>query len=156
MGRLVGLITELEPKPLHLQPVEVDAPGGEELQLHPEVVVAVEEGVLEGDRAGGQLQIHPHAHLQGLKPRAVRYVPEEGRPKDEYPGVGVGAVAALGADGLLRGARLAAALGEAGRVRRLLLRQESAVVGSRDLAVGTNGVSGESASTPVDRGSQCC
>ena len=126
LGRLEGLVAEVEADAHDLGAVEVGAAaGGEELDLHLHVGVAVEQGVLQEDGARGERQLRPQHALQRLERRAVADVAEEGRPEVHDPLVRERARAALRAQALPRRARPREALHQARRVgrRRRPLRQ---------------------------------
>lgn len=118
LGRLEGLVAEVEADAHDLGAVEVGAAGREELHLDLHVGVAVEEGVLQGHGARGEVQLGPQFALQLLERRAVAHVREEGRAEVHHPLVRVRAPAALRAHALLRRARPGEALHQARRVCR--------------------------------------
>jgi hypothetical protein len=119
LGRLEGLVAEVEADAHDLGAVEVGGAGGEELDLDLHVGVGVEEGVLEEDGARGEVQLGPQPALQLLERRAVGHVPEERRPEVHHPLVRVRARAALRAHALPHHvARPREALDKARRVRR--------------------------------------
>lgn len=120
LWRLERLVAEVEADAHDLGAVEVGAAaaGGEELDLHLHVGVAVEEGVLQVDGARGEGQLGPQHALQRLERRVVGHVVEEGRAEVHDALVRVRAQAALRAQALPRRARPRVALHQARRVGR--------------------------------------
>jgi hypothetical protein len=130
LGRLERLVAEVEADAHDLGAVEVGAAaGGEELDLHLHVGVAVEEGVLQVDGARGEGQLGPQHALQLLERRVVGHVVEEGRAEVHDALVRVRAQAALRAQALPRRAGPRVALHQARRVGRRQRPLRRAAVG---------------------------